>query len=298
MSNRKLEVVTVNGHNEVVTTTQEHAEELVNQFFDNSKTGLEMYIKNCLTLAELRATKGYLLLGYKSFYSDKGKGETPLLQALFGSDSDSDTEAKNMCLLATTFGKKVYDEDKNSLDKWELDDTTMHIMTQLSKGVLFELPALKECKDSNQDLKELLESLGVVFNENNDITETTLPLTVKGFRQVKALERKHKCDTYALAIEAEEKLQAQAKALVESKEAEDTSEPTESTEDTTEPTESTEDTTEPTESTEDTTEPTEDTVEELVVTSVSLKDFKNLVKKGDDIVIIRDGQELYLHIME
>ena len=94
-------------------------------------------------------------------------------------------------LLATTFGKKVYDEDKNSLDKWELDDTTMHIMTQLSKGVLFELPALKECKDSNQDLKALLESLGVVFDENNDITETTLPLTVKGFRQVKALERKH-----------------------------------------------------------------------------------------------------------
>ena len=249
-----------------------------------------MYIKNCLTLAELRATKGYLLLGYKSFYSDKGKGETPLLQALFGSDSDSDTEAKNMCLLATTFGKKVYDEDKNSLDKWELDDTTMHIMTQLSKGVLFELPALKECKDSNQDLKELLESLGVVFNENNDITETTLPLTVKGFRQVKALERKHKCDTYALAIEAEEKLQAQAKALVESKEAEDTSEPTESTEDTTEPTESTEDTSEPTESTEDTSEP--------VITNVSLKDFKNLVKKGDDIIIIRNNEELYLHIME
>ena len=83
-------------------------------------------------------------------------------------------------------------------------------------------------------------------------------------------------------------MQAQAKALVDSKEAEDTSEPTESTEDTTESTESTE----------DTTEPTEDTVEELVVTSVSLKDFKNLVKKGDDIVIIRDGQELYLHIME
>ena len=290
MSNRNLEVVTINGHNEVVTTTQEHAEELVNQFFDNSKTGLEMYIKNCLTLAELRATKGYLLLGYKSFYSDKGKGETPLLQALFGSDSDSDTEAKNMCLLATTFGKKVYDEDKNSLDRWEIDDTTMHIMTQLSKGVLFELPALKECKDLNQDIKELLESLGVVFDENNDITESALPLTVKSFRQVKALERKHKADTYALALEAENKLQEQAKALVDSKDTETGTEETGTEETGTEETGIEETGTEET--------GTEETVESIEVTTVSLKDFKNLVKKGDDIIIIRGDDEFYLHIEE
>ena len=258
---RKLEVVVVNGHNEVVTTTKEHAEELINRFFDNGKKGLELYINNCLTLAELRATKGYLLLGYNSFYSDKGKGDTPILKALFGTENDSDTEAKNMCLLATTFGVKQYDENKNSLDRWAIDDDTMKIMCQLSKGVLFELPALRECADSNQSLKALLESLGVKFDDENNIIDTPISLTVKGIRDIKALERKHKeANNYLEAKEAEEYLKTQAKALVDSKEAE--------------------------ESTEEAEESTEEaSIDKLPKEELTLKEVKVLLKSGMEIYI-------------
>ena len=275
---RKLEVLVVNGHNEVVTTTKEHAEELVNSFFDNGKKGLELYINNCLTLAELRATKGYLLLGYNSFYSDKGKADTPILKALFGSESDSDTEAKNMCLLATTFGIKQYDDNKNSLDRWAIDDDTMKIMCQLSKGVLFELPALRECADSNQSLKALLESLGVKFDNENNIIETPISLTVKGMRDIKALERKHKeANNYLEAKEAEESLKAQAKTLADSKEAETG---TEEAETGTEEAET---------GTEEAETGTED-IMELPKEELTLKEVKALLKSGMEL-LLNDGEK-------
>ena len=284
MENRIATVINVNGVNEIVTTTEEHAQELINDIMANNRKGVNLFVDNCEKLAELRATKGYLLLGYNSFYTDKDGKDSVVKYVLGDEISNGDTEAKNMCLLATTFGKKQYDDNGNSLDKWVIDERTKNIISYMSKGVLFELPALKECEETAQDIETLMyEVFGVEFNEDGCPIQK-LP-TVRAIREVKALERQFKLP-YLEAQEAKAKLEAEAHAVAEDiaqRDTEDT-EPTEDTESTgtedTEPTgtEDTEDT-EPT-GTEDT-EPTE-------ILELSLKEAKQMLKQGVKFAIVSD----------
>ena len=273
---RKLEVMTVNGVNEVITTTQEHAQELVNSFFDNGKKGLELFLHNCETLAELRATKGYLLLGYKSFYCEDGKADTPLLSALFGADNASDTEAKNMCLVATKFGVKQYDDDNNSLDRWVIGERDLKIMSQLSKGVLYELPALQESGEGTASIEDVLSQIGVLVEDDeqgNPIVKGKI--TVGALRDIKKLERQFKLP-YNEAVVKKEELEEAARKVAEAKaqETETDTEPTEAQETDTEPTEAQETDTEPTETEKDNAIPLDE------IPTTTLKEAKQLLKTG------------------
>ena len=265
MENRIATVINVNGVNEIVTTTEEHAQELINDIMANNRKGVNLFVDNCEKLAELRATKGYLLLGYNSFYTDKDGKDSVVKYVLGDEISNGDTEAKNMCLLATTFGKKQYDDNGNSLDKWVIDERTKNIISYMSKGVLFELPALKECEETAQDIETLMyEVFGVEFNEDGCPIQK-LP-TVRAIREVKALERQFKLP-YLEAQEAKAKLEAEAHAVAEDIAQRDTED--------TEPTEDTEST-----GTEDT-EPTE-------ILELSLKEAKQMLKQGVKFAIVSD----------
>ncbi len=310
MSNTNLTVVINHGQKEIVTISEEHASELVNKFCETSRQGLDLLVTQAETLAELRASKGYLHLGYTSFYNDKDS-DTPLLKALFGEDAkDSDTEAKNLCLLATTFGAKQYDNDKNSLDKWVISDRNRQIMRNASKGFLYELPALKECGETDVDLETLLgEVFGLLFDEDGQAIESTIgddgkriPLlgengettllklpTVRAIREVKALERQFKLP-YNEALVEKEKLDAQAKAVSDNvaengftadNQRQGTEEPTEGT---LEPTEGTEEPTE--EPTEGTEEPINEPVEDIK--EISLKEAKSLLKSGIKFAVLSE----------
>ena len=292
MSNKNLTVVINNGQKEIVSISEEHAMELVNKFCETSRQGIDLLLTQAETLAELRASKGYLHLGYTSFYNDKDS-ETPLLKALFGEDAkDSDTEAKNLCLLATTFGVKQYDSEKNSLDKWVITDRNRQIMRYTSKGFLYELPALKECGETNVDLETLLGDVfdlcfnaegqpiqGVRDDDGNlipllDDNGSTVPVkvpTVRFVRDVKTIERQFKLP-YNEAILEKEKLDAQAKAVADNvmengftvdKQRPDT---TEATEDTTEAFN----------------EPQED------IKEISLKEAKQLLKSGIKFAVLSE----------
>ena len=281
MENRIATVINVNGVNEIVTTTEEHAQELINDIMANNRKGVNLFVDNCEKLAELRATKGYLLLGYNSFYTDKDGKDSVVKYVLGDEISNGDTEAKNMCLLATTFGKKQYDDEGNSLDRWVIDERTKNIISYMSKGVLFELPALKECEETAQDIETLMhEVFGVEFNEDGCPIQK-LP-TVRAIREVKALERQFKLP-YNEAQEAKAQLEAQAHAVAEEVAQRDT-EPTEATE---EPIEDTEATEEPIEETEATEEPIEDT-EPTEVLEISLKEAKQMLKQGVKFAIVSE----------
>ena len=271
MENRIATVINVNGVNEIVTTTEEHAQELMNDIMTNNRKGVNLFVDNCEKLAELRATKGYLLLGYNSFYTDKDDKDSVVKYVLGDEISNGDTEAKNMCLLATTFGKKQYDDNGNSLDRWVIDERTKNIISYMSKGVLFELPALKECEETAQDIETLMyEVFGVEFNEDGCPIQK-LP-TVRAIREVKALERQFKLP-YNEAQEAKAQLEAEAKALAEAKQSEVSTEPTEDGE----PTGETAEDGEPTGETSQAEEPTEEIME---IPSIALKEAKQLLKSG------------------
>lgn len=291
MENRIATVINVNGVNEIVTTTEEHAQELINDIMANNRKGVNLFVDNCEKLAELRATKGYLLLGYNSFYTDKDGKDSVVKYVLGDEISNGDTEAKNMCLLATTFGKKQYDDNGNSLDKWVIDERTKNIISYMSKGILFELPALKECEETSQDIETLMyEVFGVEFNEDGCPIQK-LP-TVRAIREVKALERQFKLP-YFEAQEAKAKLESEAKAVAEAKQ----SETAESTGETAEPTEDGEPTGEPTGEATETAEPTE-TAKPTEVRTVSLKEAKQLLKTGYRVTLrnMETGEELVLVI--
>ena len=210
-----MTVMEINGVREIITTTEEHAQELINDIMANNRKGVNLFVDNCEKLAELRATKGYLLLGYKSFYTDKDNEDSVVKYVLGDDISNGDTEAKNMCLLATTFGKKQYTEDGKSLDKWVIDERSKAIISYMSKGLMFELPALKECDETAQDIETLMGDLfGIEFNEDGCPIQK-LP-TVRAIREVKALERQFKLP-YNEALEAKAQLEAQAQELAQSK---------------------------------------------------------------------------------
>ena len=302
MSNKNLTVVINNGQKEIVSISEEHAMELVNKFCETSRQGLDLLVTQAETLAELRASKGYLHLGYTSFYNDKDS-TTPLLKALFGEEAkDSNTEAKNLCLLATTFGEKQYDSEKNSLDKWVISDRNRQIMRNTSKGFLYELPALKECGETNVDLETLLgDVFDLCFNsegqpiqgvrdddgnltpllDDNGSTVTIKLPTVRAIREIKSIERQFKLP-YNEAIVEKEKLEAQAKTVADNVAEKgftvDNQRPddTESTEGNTEPTEG------DTEPTEGNTEPAED------IKEISLKEAKQLLKTGIKFAVLSE----------
>ena len=290
MENRIATVINVNGVNEIVTTTEEHAQELINDIMANNRKGVNLFVDNCEKLAELRATKGYLLLGYNSFYTDKDGKDSVVKYVLGDEISNGDTEAKNMCLLATTFGKKQYDDNGNSLDRWVIDERTKNIISYMSKGVLFELPALKECEETAQDIETLMyEVFGVEFNEHGCPIQK-LP-TVRAIREVKALERQFKLP-YLEAQEAKAQLEAEAKALAEAKQSEEgTEEPQETTDGTEEP------------------QTMEEALEEVETASqyaertlidVTLKQAKQLLKVGYAVTLFNPetGETMHLNIIE
>lgn len=296
---RQVTVIENHGVNEVVTISEERAKELINGIYEDNRQGVSLFLDKCSKLAELRATKGYLHLGYDSFYNTKDAKE-PLLKVLFGEDAkDSDTEAKNMCLLMTTFGQKQYDDNGKSLDRWELSDRTKSIMSNMSKGVLYELPALKECNDSNQDLESLLfDVFGLGFDEDGKPLDK-LP-TVRAIREVKALERQFKLP-YKEALEAEAEAKAEAEAEATDSEATEATD-SEATEPT-EATESTEATDSEAEATDSEAEATDSEAEAYYnklgkdvhkavaeSTVVDLKTARTLLKRGYIVVCIdKDG---------
>lgn len=285
-TNRQLSVVSVNGHNEVVTTTEEHTKELINSYFERGRNGMLQFIEQCEILAELRMTKGYLTLGYTSF-----DGENSILSALMPENKDSKTEGKNMCLLATTFGTKQYDADGNSLDKWVISDENKAIMSHLSKGIIYELPALKECPETDANIVEVFKAIGFNIKVDNDtiVFDGDAP-TVRAIREVKGIERQFKLPYDEAKVE-KAKLDEQAAKVasdVEKRNAEANNEETT----TEEPQTSTE---EPQTTTEEPINKPQTTIVETDFkqdVKLDLKTAKTLLKEGD-IITIKRGDEYY-----
>ena len=208
------------GKFEEITISEDRATELVNAICENNSKGIDLYFANCELITELRNSNGFYKLGYPDFNT--------LANELFESGL---TQAKNMCLIAQSYGKRNDDGSYTIVDKEVLKNFSA---TQL----LY----IRDLKEFNGNLLETIDKYGIKLDQ-----------TVK--------ENKVSCATLR-ALVAKEKDENKFISLVDfltppqiEDTTEDTTEPTEDT------TETTEDTTEPTEDTTEPTEPTEETNE-------------------------------------
>ena len=106
---KTMEVLTVNGRNVEVTISEGRSKDLYNGIVDNSKKGIELYFDSCEKVLELRDSKGFYQLGFDSFKD--------MCADLF---ETGETQAKNMCLIAKSYGTTHTDGRVEIMNKEKL----------------------------------------------------------------------------------------------------------------------------------------------------------------------------------
>ena len=153
MALQKKEVVEINGKYEEITITEDRATEVVNEICVNNAKGIDLYFANCELITELRNNNGHYALGYNSFKE--------LADELFES---GETQAKNMCLIAQSFGKRNDDGSYTIIDK--------EVLKNFSATQLLYIRGLK---DFNGNITETCEKYGISLNQSEDkVTTATL----------------------------------------------------------------------------------------------------------------------------
>lgn len=153
MALQKKEVVEINGKYEEITITEDRATEVVNEICVNNAKGIDLYFANCELITELRNNNGHYALGYNSFKE--------LADELFES---GETQAKNMCLIAQSFGKRNDDGSYTIIDK--------EVLKNFSATQLLYIRGLKEF---NGNITETCEKYGISLNQSEDkVTTATL----------------------------------------------------------------------------------------------------------------------------
>lgn len=97
------------GTQETILCTQERANELSDAIYQAQQRGIDLYFTICEYVAEVRDSKAFYLLGFSSFKD--------FAQEYFES---GETQAKNMCLIASSYGSKKKDGSYVIVDKENL----------------------------------------------------------------------------------------------------------------------------------------------------------------------------------
>lgn len=97
------------GTQETILCSQERANELSDGIYQAQQKGIDLYFNICEYVAEVRDSKAFYLLGFSSFKD--------FAQEYFES---GETQAKNMCLIASSYGSKKQDGSYVIVDKENL----------------------------------------------------------------------------------------------------------------------------------------------------------------------------------
>ena len=97
------------GSQETITCTQDRANELSDLIYKAQQEGIDLYFSICEYVKEVQESKAFYLLGYGSFKD-------------FAQDrfDTGETQAKNMCLIASSYGSKKQDGSYVIVDKENL----------------------------------------------------------------------------------------------------------------------------------------------------------------------------------
>ena len=171
-------VFTIDGKNEIAFGTEERAKYLFTTIKDNTKSGTDLYLDNCELICELRDTKGYLHLGYNSFKECAGE--------LF---EKGETQAKNMCLIANTYGSQ------NPDGSFTISDSNREVMRNYTPTALLYIRNFEDFNTA--DIKGFIESKGIT----EDTTATAIRELVKAEKDAKKAEKAGDNATEDLATE-------------------------------------------------------------------------------------------------
>ena len=139
------EVIEVSkGKFEEITISEDRATELVNAICENNSKGIDLYFANCELITELRNSNGFYKLGYPDFNT--------LANELFESGL---TQAKNMCLIAQSYGKRNDDGSYTIVDK-EL----------LKNFSATQLLYIRDLKEFNGNLLETIDKYGIKLDQS------------------------------------------------------------------------------------------------------------------------------------
>ena len=127
------------GTQEIVTCTQERANDLSDNLYKAQREGMDLYFDICEIAAEIRDSKAFYLLGYSSFKE--------FAQDRFES---GETQAKNMCLIAQSYGSKKQDGSYTIVDK-----------ENLKRFTVTQLYYIRGLKDFNGNVTETTEKYGI-----------------------------------------------------------------------------------------------------------------------------------------
>lgn len=188
------------GTQEIITCSQEHANELSDNLYKAQQEGIDLYFSMCEIVAEIRDSKAYYLLGHNSFKD--------FAQERFDT---GETQAKNMCLIAQSYGSKKQDGSYVIVDKENLKHFTA---TQL----LY----IRGLKEFNGNVIETTKKYGI-----NSTTRTkdlrALVKAEKDYKEFKTLnevkeEKKAESKGITDKVEkAEQKAKSKAKEAKEAK---------------------------------------------------------------------------------
>lgn len=173
---KETSVVMIDGKATEITISDKRAEELVNSICENNAKGIDLYFNNCELITELRNSNGFYALGYNSFKE--------LAEVLFDS---GETQAKNMCLIAQSFGKRNDDMSYTIMDK--------EILKQYSATQLLLIRGLYDFANCDRNIVKVTEKYGI-----------TPKTTCAQLRDLTKFEKNHK---RALTFDEVEKLKTE-----------------------------------------------------------------------------------------
>lgn len=173
---KETSIVMIDGKATEITISDKRAMELVSAICENNAKGIDLYFNNCELITELRNTNGYYSLGYNSFKE--------LADALFDS---GETQAKNMCLIAQSFGKQNKDKSYTILDK--------EILKKYSATQLLLIRGLYDFNNCGKSIVKVCEKYGI-----------TPETTCATLRELTKYEKSHK---KALTLADVEKLKTE-----------------------------------------------------------------------------------------
>lgn len=188
------------GSQEIITCSQEHANELSDNLYKAQQEGIDLYFSMCEIVAEIRDSKAYYLLGHNSFKD--------FAQERFDT---GETQAKNMCLIAQSYGSKKQDGSYVIVDKENLKHYTATQLLYIRGLKEFNGNVIETTEKYGIDSTTRTKDLRALVKAEKDNKEFTPLIDVK-----KALNEEAK-ETSDKVEKAEEKAKNKAKEAKEAK---------------------------------------------------------------------------------
>ena len=195
------------GSQEIITCSQEHANELSDNLYKAQQKGIGLYFSMCEIVAEIRDSKAYYLLGHNSFKD--------FAQERFDT---GETQAKNMCLIAQSYGSKKQDGSYVIVDKKNLKHYTATQLLYIRGLKEFNGNVIETTAKYGIDSTTRTKDLRALVKAEKDNKEFTPLIDVKKALDEEAKETSDKVEKAEEKVEkAEEKAKNKAKEAKEAK---------------------------------------------------------------------------------